>query len=117
MEFSWHELATIDWRAALDFYTPMFGWEAITDMGALGVYLVFGQRGVPYGGMFDKRPEMPGTAWCYYVWVVDVNEAANKVRENGGQIIKGPMEVPSGDWIAQCLDPVGGMFAVHQTAG
>lgn len=119
MEFSWHELATIDWRAALDFYTPMFGWEAIkrNDRGALGKYLFFGQRGVPYGGMFEKPAEMPVTAWCYYVRVVDVNGAANKVRQNGGQVINGPTQVSRGDWIAQCLDPVGGMFAVHQTAG
>lgn len=119
MDFSWHELATIDWRAALDFYTAMFEWEAISenDMDSLGVYVVFGQRGVPYGGMFDKPAEMSVAAWCYYVRVDDVNEAADKVRQNGGQVINGPMAVPGGDWIAQCLDPAGGTFALHQTAG
>jgi predicted enzyme related to lactoylglutathione lyase len=119
MEFSWHELATIDWRAALDFYTAMFGWEPISenDIGPLGMYVVFGQRGVAYGGMFDKPAAMSETAWCYYVRVDDVNEAVNKVRQNGGQVINGPMEVPGGDWIAQCFDPAGSKFAVHQTAG
>jgi hypothetical protein len=56
LEFNWHELATTDRRAALDFYGAMFGWETIgeNDAGPLGAYLVFGQRGVPYGGIFDK---------------------------------------------------------------
>jgi predicted enzyme related to lactoylglutathione lyase len=53
----------------------------------------------------------------YYVRVGDVNEAANKVRQNGGLVANGPMEVPGGDWIAQCLDPAGGMFALHQKSG
>jgi hypothetical protein len=116
LEFSWRELATTNWRAALDFYRAMFGWERIreSDMGSRGAYLVFGQRGEPYGGMFDRPPEMPGAAWCYYVRVDDVREVANKVRQNGGQIINGPVEVPGGEWIAQCRDPSGGIFAMHQ---
>jgi predicted enzyme related to lactoylglutathione lyase len=119
MEFSWHELATSDWRAAFDFYRQMFGWQTIdeADMGPLGTYLIFGADGAAYGGIFNKPPEMPVTAWCYYVRVQDVNEIARKVTENGGQVINGPMEVPGGDWIAQCLDPTGGMFAVHQKTG
>ncbi|MDQ3387969.1 MAG: hypothetical protein M3483_00545 [Gemmatimonadota bacterium] len=37
-------------------------------------------------------------------------------REQGGQVLNGPMEVPGGGWIAQCLDPQGSAFAVHQEA-
>jgi uncharacterized protein len=118
LELNWHELATTDRRAALDFYGAMFGWETIgeNDAGPLGAYLVFGQRGVPYGGIFDKPPEMSRTAWCYFVRVDDVREAANKVRQNGGQVIKRPVEVAGDVWIAQCCDPSGGMFGVRQTA-
>ena len=34
-DFSWHELATTDWRAALAFYQNLFGWETTSamDMG------------------------------------------------------------------------------------
>jgi len=31
-------------------------------------------------------------------------------------VLNGPMEVPGGDMIAQCMDPQGAMFAVHHTA-
>jgi uncharacterized protein len=118
LEFSWHELATTDRRAGLDFYRAMFGWETISenDFCPRGPYFVFGQGGVPYGAMFDKPPEMPRAAWCYYVRVEDVGEAANKVRQHGGQVVTGPVEVPWGDCVAQCRDAAGGMFAVHQTA-
>jgi predicted enzyme related to lactoylglutathione lyase len=115
-EFSWHELATSDWRAALGFYKAMFGWETISenDMGPLGLYVVFGQNGVAYGGMFNKPPEMPEAAWCYYIRVDNVREAVDRVVRNDGQIISGPRQVPGGDWIAQCRTPSGGVFAVHQ---
>ena len=35
-----------------------------------------------------------------------------RVKKAGGQILNGPMEVPGGSWIAQCLDPQGAMFAM-----
>jgi predicted enzyme related to lactoylglutathione lyase len=118
LEFSWHQLATPDWHAALGFYRTMFGWETISQnhAGPLGDNIVFGQKGVPYGGMFDKPAEMPRAAWQYYVRVGDVCETASKVRQQGGQVINGPVEVAGGDWVAQCRDAAGGMFAVHQTA-
>jgi predicted enzyme related to lactoylglutathione lyase len=117
LEFSWHELATTDYRAALDFYKAMFEWETISeeDMGPLGIYVVFGRNGVPYGGMFNKPPET-AAAWCYYVRVQDVRDAAGKVLQNGGQVLTEPMEVPGGDRIAKCRDTGGGMFALHQKA-
>jgi uncharacterized protein len=35
-----------------------------------------------------------------------------RVKNAGGQILNGPMEVPGGSWIAQCRDPQGAMFAM-----
>jgi predicted enzyme related to lactoylglutathione lyase len=118
LEFSWHELATTDCSGAVGFYRAMFGWETIgeDDIAPRGAYRVFGQDGVPYGGMLQKPAGMPASAWSYYVRVADVGAAAGKVRQNGGLVINGPLEVPGGDWIAQCRDPLGAMFAVHQTA-
>ena len=51
-EFSWHELATTDWKGALDFYSAVFGWEKMAehDMGAMGKYVLFGSNGVHRGG-------------------------------------------------------------------
>jgi predicted enzyme related to lactoylglutathione lyase len=119
-EFSWHELVTTDPEAAWSFYSTLFGWEKTSamDMGPMGVYQMFGlSKDVPFGGMFKQPAEMPGPpAWCHYVKVDDVNRAVEAAKSHGGQIINGPMEVPGGDWIAQGIDPQGGMFAVHAAA-
>jgi predicted enzyme related to lactoylglutathione lyase len=118
-EFSWHELATSDWRAAVDFYSGVFGWSKMAehDMGPMGMYVLFGSNGVQRGGMFNKPADMPGgPSWLGYVRVKDVNDAVKKVKGARGTLVNGPMEVPGGDWIAQFVDPYGAMFAVHTLA-
>jgi predicted enzyme related to lactoylglutathione lyase len=49
------------------------------------------------------------------VRVADVNEAKETIEARGGRVVNGPMEVPGGDWVAQGLDPQGGIFAVHES--
>ncbi len=119
-EFSWHELATNDFRAAFDFYSSLFGWEAIAehDMGApAGVYLTFGRGGTEIGGMFKRTAEMPGgPSWLGYVRVKDVHKVIEKATSAGASVLMGPMEVPGGDLVAQLNDPQGGAFAVHTVA-
>ena len=114
-EFSWHELMTTDHVAAFEFYNKLFGWEKTDamDMGEAGIYQMYGRDGTTLGGMFNKPAEMPAPAWLFYVMVDDVNRVVEKVKQNGGQVLNGPMEVPGGDLIAQCMDPQGAAFAIH----
>jgi uncharacterized protein len=115
-QFSWHELMTADYKAAFAFYQALFGWEkeAEHDMGEIGVYLLFGRNGHQLGGMFNKPPGMPAPPnWLQYVAVDSADRAAERVTANGGTIMNGPMDVPGGDRIAQCMDPQGAAFAVH----
>ena len=78
------------------------------------MYQMFSRNGVMLGGMFNASPQMPAPpGWLHYVLVDDVNRAVEAVTSGGGQVLNGPMEVPGGDWIAQCTDPQGAMFAVH----
>ena len=115
-DFSWHELQTTDYQAAFDFYADLFGWQKTSDfdMGDGWMYLMYGQNGKEYGGIYDKTEDMPGPpAWLYYIHVSDIDEAANTVKANGGRILNGPMEVPGGDRVAQCMDPQGAVFALH----
>lgn len=118
-EFSWYELATTDWEAAWSFYAELFGWQKSSrmDMGEAGIYQMFHRGAHPLGGIFNKPPEMPVVGWLLYVRVPDVNVAVETVKELGGKILHGPMEVPGGDLIAQCMDPQGAAFAVHAVAG
>jgi predicted enzyme related to lactoylglutathione lyase len=117
-EFSWHELNTSDHDNAWGFYETIFGWKKldVMDMGEMGMYQMFTQDGgeIPLGGMFNKPKEMPGPPfWLYYASVDDVHKSVETVKELGGQVLNGPMEVPGGDYVAQCMDPQGAAFALH----
>jgi predicted enzyme related to lactoylglutathione lyase len=116
-DFSWHELVTTDHVAAYGFYHALVGWEKSGehDMGQMGLYQMYGRHGHTLGGMFNKPKEMAAPPhWLLYVRVGDVRAAAAAVTAHGGKILHGPVEVPGGDWIVQCQDPQGGVFALHQ---
>ena len=109
-EMSWHELMTDDYNSAFEFYAALFGWEKTTamDMGEAGVYQMYG-RGVggDLGGMMNRPPEVPVSCWTFYTRVEDIDETIGRVTDNGGTVLNGPMDVPGGDKVAQCLDPQG----------
>lgn len=114
----WHELYANDWKSALDFYAGQFGWtkaEAM-DMGPMGTYQLFNIDGEMKGGMMDKPAQIPVPCWAFYFNVRNIDDAAARVTDNGGQVVNGPMEVPDG-WIVQCLDPQGAFFALAGTRG
>jgi predicted enzyme related to lactoylglutathione lyase len=120
--FSWHELATTDHEAGFDFYSALFGWEKTEamDMGGGSMYQMFGRGGESLGGMFTKTPEMPmpgPPGWLLYISVANIDAAVDQVGALGGQVLNGPMEVPGGDRVAQCVDPQGVPFALHASAG
>lgn len=113
-EFSWRELAAEDHEAALRFYGELLGWKLMQsmDMGPMGSYLIFGVGDKQLGGIFRRPPEMPMTAWLYYIRVDDLDGTIAKARERGATLLNGPMDVPGGR-VAQLSDPQGAMFALH----
>jgi predicted enzyme related to lactoylglutathione lyase len=119
--FSWHELMTTDYKRCFDFYQRLFGWEKTSemDMGPLGMYFMFGQKGRPFGGMYNKPPEMAQVPpnWLPYVYVKDVTASANLAAKNGGKIMQPPMDIPGGGSIAVMTDPQGAHIAVHAETG
>lgn len=113
-EFSWHELLTTNALTAWEFYSKLFGWEKTEamDMGANGVYQMFGTGGHTLGGLFAPRG-VPGAQWVPYVLLRDAKRAADTAKELGAAIAQGPTEVPGGDWVFTGVDRQGAMFAVH----
>lgn len=108
----WRELHAGDWESAFAFYSGLFGWtkgDAI-DMGPMGIYQLFATGGLPVGGMMTKTVPVP--FWLYYFNVDDIEAAAARVTDKGGQVVNGPHQVPGGSWIVQCRDPQGALFAL-----
>jgi uncharacterized protein len=117
---SWHELTTSDHVAAFDFYSKLFGWEKQSemDMGGGAMYLMYGRSGGPMlGGMWTwNKPEhtMPPN-WMIYFKVDDADKTAERIKQLGGQILNGPMDVPGEDRVAQAMDPQGAAFGIHSS--
>jgi hypothetical protein len=110
----WRELHAGERESDFAFYSGLFGWtraEAI-DMGPMGVYQTFATGGAPVGGMMTKMPDTPASFWLYYFNVDALDAAMARVTQGGGRVAMGPHQVPTGQWIAQCLDPQGAMFAM-----
>ena len=114
--FGWNELYADDLDPAWGFYSGLLGWakDTAVDMGPMGVYQLFSPAaGLPaIGGMMRRPPEMPMACWQHYINVPAIDAAAYRVRAAGGQVINGPMEVPGGSWIVNCIDPQAAHFSL-----
>jgi len=111
----WHELtSSIGQEVAFAFYSKQFGWKTadLMDMGAMGKYRVFSADGVPMGGMMDKPKDAPVSGWTFYVNVDGLDAAIARIEAHGGQVLRGPQEVPGGSWIVQAVDPQGAPFSL-----
>ncbi len=110
----WRELLATDREAAFGFYANLFGWtkDHPFDMGAMGIYQIFAWAGQAIGGMMTRPEAVPAPFWLYYFTVDSINAAKARVEAGGGQVLNGPHQVPGGDWILQCRDPQGAMFAL-----
>jgi predicted enzyme related to lactoylglutathione lyase len=117
---SWHELTTTDYVAAFDFYSKLLGWEKQTemDMGGGAKYMMYGRSSDSpmLGGMWNRPDPAIPPNWMIYFKVDDADQTAERIKELGGQILNGPMEVPGGDRVAQAVDPQGAMFGIHSVA-
>jgi predicted enzyme related to lactoylglutathione lyase len=107
-------LSTTDPNAAIGFYRSQFGWgqDGDMDMGEFGKYRFIQANGVNVGAVMRKPPQMPASAWIYYIGVDDIDRAAEAVRTGGGQIIHGPNEIPGGEFALNAVDPQGAAFGL-----
>ena len=115
---AWHELASgAGEAAAFAFYAGLFGWETMQEMpmGPMGTYRIFGADGEQLGGMMDKPSGMPAVGWQFYFTVEGIDAAAERVRSNGGEVLREPHQVPDGSWIIHGRDPQGAGFALNST--
>lgn len=111
---AWHELVTSDTAAAFEFYASLFGWERTrsVELGAGGVYQMYGVGGESYGGIYDaSRTFAVPPQWLLYVRVADVDRAAACVGQLGGTVLH-VHDVPDGSRVAECCDPQGARFAL-----
>ena len=81
----------------------------------MGIYQMFATGDTPVGGIMTKPETVPMPYWGYYFNVAGIDAAQARVADAGGTTINGPHQVPGGQWIIQCKDPQGAVFALVST--
>jgi uncharacterized protein len=110
----WNELITNDLRAAVDFYSDLFGWETDPATVAAGGYVVARQNGTPVAGIFRPPADPANSAWVSYFKTIDIEKSLATVTNEDGKIIHGIAEVPRIARTAWAADPAGAMFGIMQ---
>lgn len=111
-----NELHTREPRAAAAFYAELFDWATETaEESGEPVYVSIKNAGSLNGGIMPMNGQDSGTpsAWIPYFTVSSCDGAAERIRELGGAVIAGPLDVPAGR-IAVARDPQGAVFALFE---
>lgn len=114
----WHELASRNYDAAVDFYRQAFGWDiSVMEDTEDFRYSTLGEGDQARAGLFDAAkflPEGVPSHWLIYLVVDNADEAARKVTELGGRVLEEPRDDPHGRH-ARVTDPSGAVFMLHQS--
>jgi len=115
-KFIWRDLLTDDVAAARRFYGGLFGWD-FQDV-ADGRYVVITHHGTPIGGIVaaDVKVQVKVSQWVSWLSVHDVDAAAALVREAGGAVLRGPMDLDGRGRLAVVTDPQGALLVLARTA-
>jgi predicted enzyme related to lactoylglutathione lyase len=114
-KFTWFDLATEDPAGARAFYGAVFGWKFRDAGGAGAPYTLIEIAGSKVGGLFHRaRPAGApvGARWLSLLSVADVEEAAQYVRREGGQVVVAPVFVAGRGTHAVFRDSEGAVFGV-----
>ncbi len=114
--FCWVELASSDLEAARAFYPPLLGWELEDDpISSDEPYVRATLGGRPVAAMFDPPSQRGGPAnWGSFVSVEDADATAARVKELGGRVLLGPVDVRDAARIAVIQDSQGAVLGLWQ---
>lgn len=112
---SWNELASPDLAGAKKFYAKHFGFEfnETMPMGPMGDYCFIDLEGVRVGAIMQRPAEAQDPPlWTAVFRVPAVESAAKAIVAHGGGAVRGPMQVPGGEWVVFGTDPDGARFGL-----
>ena len=112
--FCWDELMTTDLEAAGKFYADVFGWELAPIEGSEMEYNFFKAGGEDAAGAMTRPAGVEAPPmWLSYIFVDDVDAAADRAKELGAELHMGPMDIPAGyGRFAMLADPAGAPFGL-----
>jgi predicted enzyme related to lactoylglutathione lyase len=127
----WVDASEPDPEAALDYYGGLFGWEFqdVIPPSSGGKYFIargeargssiFDLSGDKHGGDVAAVRSIPEAApptamWNTYFWVNSADEAASRVRDAGGDIVREPFDFMDACRMGIFTDPEGAAFGVWE---
>ena len=100
----WVDLASPDRAASMDFYGGLLGWTFRTDPES--GYIIAFSDDLPVGGLFAADQYLP-PGWTIHFAVGSAHNTVERVRQLGGQVVLGPVEIAGQGRLAVVLDPAG----------
>ena len=111
-------IAAGDPQRAIEFYRDVFEWDFA------GGEIPRGTESFPFwrvrtgdlnepgiDGVFLPR-EQPGAVTVCVIEVPSIEQFVERIKDNGGKLMEGPVETPDGDRVAVCQDPQGNLFDI-----
>jgi predicted enzyme related to lactoylglutathione lyase len=117
--FCWQELMTANVDQAENFYKGLLAWDYSTmNMGDMN-YTLIKNQGDDIGGMMMLPPEMKDVSphWKTYFTVKDIVETITVIKDNGGNVMMGPQDIPETGQFTICKAPDGTVFCLFQYLG
>jgi uncharacterized protein len=111
----WVDVSSPDLGKTNAFYSGLFGWDAQQvpdpEAGGYTMYFLDGKMVAAAGPTFgpDQHP-----AWATYVKSEDADATAQAVKDAGGQVLMGPMDVMGQGRMAVLVDPTGAHVSIWQ---
>ena len=112
----WVDTAQPDAQAAADFYRGLFGWELTNRMPpeAPGAYFEATLDGAAVAAVGSQAQNGAAPVWTTYIAVDSADDAAERVRANGGTVVTEPFDIFDAGRMAELKDPEGAAFSVWQ---
>ncbi|BCM72435.1 MULTISPECIES: VOC family protein [Streptomyces] len=111
----WADAMFSDVEGAKRFYGDVLGWTFGETSSEYGNYTQAYADGKAVAAVVPPMPGQEGQSqWCLYFASPDVAATAERIRENGGEVLMEPMQV--GEFGTMCLarEPSGAVFGVWQ---
>lgn len=112
---AWVDLMTPDLEGAQKFYGSLFGWTFEVGAPETGYYTTCRLGDRRAAGM-GKRPEDAAfpSVWSVYFDGEDADKLAASIRDNGGNVMMGPMDIFEHGRMLVAADPTGAVFGIWQ---
>jgi uncharacterized protein len=113
----WVDTLQPDPRAALDFYSGLFGWNVAGPgpmPGGERAYFVARSGDRDVAGIGSLPPTAPAATWNTHVRVSNAHATAERAKRAGGRVLVAPFDALPAGRMAVLADPSGAAFCVWE---